>query len=122
MLLKTLLQTYTYRTREREDLKHMDKASLHFLQAATASSSGGGASAASGGKCAAKRAAAAGSGAQRRKRAIGERLAAGKGKVGARTLARKKAKEDKADVKRARRRERKEVRLLAEGLAAGAAQ
>jgi hypothetical protein len=131
-------QTLTYRTKQRDDLKHMDRLSLHVLTAATAEGRAGAAAGGSGGggsgsaaaaaaaaaaapPARAARKAAPGSGAQRKKLATAARLAEGKGGVGARTLARREAKAQREAQRRSRRQERREVRLLAGGSAAPAA-
>ena len=103
-------QTLTFRTKQKDDLKHLDKLSLHALTAATSAAPAPLALAA-----APQRApkAAAGSGAARRKLAAQARAAAGKGREGARTQARRQAREEKVAARQARRRERKEERALA---------
>ena len=123
-------QTLTYRTKQKDDLKHMDKLSLHVLTAATAEgeagaagSSSGSSSSSSGSSSSSSRVASKavrGSGAQRKKLATAARLAEGKSGVGARTLARRQAKAQREAQRRSRRQERREVRLLAGGGAAAA--
>ena len=113
-------QTLTYRTKQKDDLKHMDKLSLHVLTACTGAAAAPAAGAGAGAGATARKAA-PGSGAQRKRAAAEARLAAGKSAVGARTLARQQAKAQREAQRRSRRQERREERLLAGGGSSAAA-
>lgn len=113
-------KTITYSSKQRDDLKHMDKLSLLVLTDAVAALAPG--SAAAVGVAASDSGAGKGSrggggsmsGAQSRK-AKRSRWAAGEDEEGyARHLARKKAKEEKEEERRERRRVRREERQLAQ--------